>query len=155
MIVSKGPRPIKIPDYTGKPADRAEAALEKRGFEVDTTEVNSDTVPKGRVVTQSPDSGNGQRGDVISLVVSKGPVLVEVPEVVRMGVAEAHEAARGGRLPGAGGGGEPLHRRAVRRQHRPVRRQQGTQGQHGHHQRGLSSPVPGAAVLSDVRPLVS
>ena len=26
---------------------------------------------------------------MISLVVSKGPVLVEVPEVVRMGVAEA------------------------------------------------------------------
>ena len=89
VIVSKGPRPIKIPDHTGKPADRAEAALEKRGFEVDTTEVNSDTVPEGRVVTQSPDSGNGQRGDVISLVVSKGPVLVEVPEVVRMGVDEA------------------------------------------------------------------
>ena len=99
--MSKGPRPIKIPDHTGKPADRAEAALEKRGFEVDTTEVNSDTVPKGRVVTQSPDSGNGQRGDVISLVVSKGPVLVAVPEVVRMGVAEAHEAARGRRLQGA------------------------------------------------------
>ena len=89
VIVSKGPRPIKIPDHTGKPADRAEQALEKRGFEVDTTEVNSDTVREGSVVTQSPNSGNGQRGDVISLVVSKGPVLVEVPEVVRMGVAEA------------------------------------------------------------------
>ena len=66
-------------------------ALEKRGFEVDTTEVNSDTVPKGRVVSQSPDSGTGQRGDVISLVVSKGPVMVEVPDVVRMGVAEARD----------------------------------------------------------------
>ena len=148
--MSKGPRPIKIPDHTGKPADRAEAALEKRGFEVDTTEVNSDTVPEGRVVTQSPDSGTGQRGDVISLVVSKGPVMVEVPEVVRMGVAEATRAARGSRLPRPRAGVEPLHRRAVRRQHRPVRRQQGTQGQHGRRQRRLSSSVPGAAVLFNV-----
>jgi serine/threonine-protein kinase len=89
VIVSKGPRPVKIPDHTGQPADRAQQVLEKRGFEVETTEVNSDTVPEGRIITQSPESGTGQRGDVISLVVSKGPVMVEVPEVVRMGVDEA------------------------------------------------------------------
>ncbi len=91
VVVSKGPRPIRIPDFTGRSAATAETALEKRGFEVDATEVNHDTVPKGRVVSQSPDSGTGQRGDVISLVVSKGPVMVEVPDVVRMGVAEARE----------------------------------------------------------------
>ena len=54
-----------------------------------TTEVNDDTVPKGRVITQSPDSGTGQKGDVISLVVSKGPVMVEVPNVVGMGLDAA------------------------------------------------------------------
>ena len=91
VVVSKGPRPIKIPDFTGKPAEPAEAALEKRGFEVDTTEVNNDTVPKGRVISQSPDSGTGQKGDVISLVVSKGPVMVEVPNVVGMGLADAQD----------------------------------------------------------------
>ena len=139
VIVSKGPRPIKIPDYTGKPADRAEAALEKRGFEVDTTEVNSDTVPEGRVVSQSPDSGTGQRGDVISLVVSKGPVMVEVPDVVRMGVAEAHEAARGRRLPGRACAQASLY---IGVQYvvctDPARRHQGTQGQHGRRQRRLT-----------------
>ncbi len=91
VVVSKGPRPIRIPDFTGKPADPAEAALGKRGFEVDTTEVNSDAVPKGRVISQSPDSGTGQKGDVISLVVSKGPVMVEVPNVVGMGLADAQD----------------------------------------------------------------
>ena len=60
--------------------------LEKRGFEVDTTEVNTTPCAEGRVISQSPDSGTGQRGDVISLVVSKGPVMVEVPDVVRMGL---------------------------------------------------------------------
>jgi serine/threonine-protein kinase len=91
VVVSKGPRPIRIPDFTGKAADPSAKALEKLGFEVDTTEVNSDTVPKGRIVSQSPDTGTGQKGDVISLVVSKGPVMVEVPNVVRMGLAAAKE----------------------------------------------------------------
>jgi serine/threonine protein kinase/beta-lactam-binding protein with PASTA domain len=91
VVVSKGPRPIPIPDLTGRPAALAETALEKRGFEVKTTEVNSDTVPTGRVVSQSPDSGTGQKDDAVALVVSKGPVLVTVPDVVRSGLAAATE----------------------------------------------------------------
>ena len=91
VVLSRGPRPIDVPDYTGKPADRAAVSLDKLGFEVDSTEVNSDTVPTGRVISQSPDSGTGQKGDVVSLVVSKGPVMVEVPDVVRMGLAAARD----------------------------------------------------------------
>ena len=91
VVVSKGPKPIKIPDFTGKPAAPAEKALTQRGFKVDATQVNDDTVPKGRVISQSPNTGTGQRGDVISLVVSKGPVMVEVPDVVRMGLADAED----------------------------------------------------------------
>jgi beta-lactam-binding protein with PASTA domain len=89
VVVSKGPRPIKIPDLTGRLATFAKEALQKRGFKVDTTEVNDDTVPEGRIVSQSPDSGTGQKDDVISLVVSKGPVMVEVPNVVGMGLDAA------------------------------------------------------------------
>ena len=91
VVVSKGPRPIKIPDFTGKPASRAEQQLTDLGFQVDTTEVNSDAVPKGRVITQSPNSGTGQKGDTISLVVSKGPVLVAVPNVRGMGLQAAQQ----------------------------------------------------------------
>ena len=90
VIVSKGPRPIKIPDYTGKPADRGGAGPgEARASRWTPPRSTATPSRKGRIVTQSPDSGTGQRGDVISLVVSKGPVMVEVPDVVRMGVAEA------------------------------------------------------------------
>ena len=91
VVVSKGPRPIRIPDFTGKPVAAAQTVLGRRGFKVDTTEVNDDTVPKGRVITQSPDTGTGQKGDVISLVVSKGPVMVDVPNVVGMGLADAQQ----------------------------------------------------------------
>ena len=90
VVVSKGPRPIKIPDFTGKPAEpwrrRRWRSAASRST---TTEVNDDTVPKGRIISQSPDSGTGQKGDVISLVVSKGPVMVEVPNVVGMGLDAA------------------------------------------------------------------
>ncbi len=89
VILSKGPRPIKIPNYTGKPVAAVEKALAKLGFKADSTEVNNDTVPVGRVVTQSPSSGTGQKGDVISLVVSKGPVMVDVPDVIGMGLEAA------------------------------------------------------------------
>jgi serine/threonine protein kinase len=95
--VSKGPRPVKIPDYTGKPADPATKALEKLGFEIDASEVNSDTVDQGRIVSQNPDTGTGQKGDAISLVVSKGPAMVEVPNVIGMGLGAATQ-----RLEGAG-----------------------------------------------------
>ncbi len=89
VITSKGPKPVKIPDYAGKPAEAAEKALVKLGFKVDTAVVNSDTVPKGRVVSQSPSSGTGKKGDVISLMVSEGPVMVEVPDVIGSGLDAA------------------------------------------------------------------
>lgn len=89
LVVSKGPRPIEIPDLTGRDADRAARALGERGFEVETSEEHSDTVPQGRVISQSPDSGTGVRGDTVELVVSLGPVMVEVPRVIGMGVDAA------------------------------------------------------------------
>ncbi len=91
VVLSRGPRPIKVPDYSGKPADRAEASLTRLGFEVETDEVNSDTVDEGDVVSQTPRTGTGQKGDTVKLVVSKGPVMVEVPRVVGMGLAAATE----------------------------------------------------------------
>ncbi len=81
VTVSKGREPIDIPDFTGKSAARAEQRLTKLEFEVSTSEENSDTVPKGDLISQSPDRGTGFRGDTITLVVSKGPVMVEVPSL--------------------------------------------------------------------------
>jgi beta-lactam-binding protein with PASTA domain len=97
VIVSKGPRPITIPNFSGKAVAPATRALQKLGFKVEASEVNSDTVPVGRIVSQSPNSGTGKKGDAIALVVSKGPVLVAVPDVVSMG----YEAAKD-RLEAAG-----------------------------------------------------
>ena len=89
LLVSKGPRPIQVPDFTGKPAGHAEQVLTARGFHVEVTQENSDTVPQGEVISQDPSSGTLFRGDTVKLVASKGPVMVQVPQVRGVGVDEA------------------------------------------------------------------
>ncbi len=90
IVVSRGRKPIQVSDFTGKPATAAVDALTQEGLTVDATrQENSDTVPKGSVVSQSPASGTLFRGDKVTLVVSKGPVLVAVPDVQGKQEAEA------------------------------------------------------------------
>ncbi|WP_310962954.1 Stk1 family PASTA domain-containing Ser/Thr kinase [Nocardioides terrisoli] len=81
VVVSKGPKPITIPDFTGRSATKAKNRLSDLGFKVSDTSQFSDSVPAGKVVSQSPASGTGHRGDAIELVVSKGPELVTVPSL--------------------------------------------------------------------------
>ena len=62
LVVSKGQRPIKVVDYTGRDADTATKALTKLGFEVDrTAEENSDSVAKGDVISQTPTAARWSR----------------------------------------------------------------------------------------------
>ena len=83
VVVSKGREPIEVPKVTGAAFDAASATITRAGLEVKRGEdVNSDTVPAGSVVSQSPDKGTLHRGDAVTLVVSKGPVMVQVPNVV-------------------------------------------------------------------------
>ena len=95
VVVSKGKRPIKIPDWTGRSGDKAVDALAGLGFDVQRTDDFSDTVPLGRVISQSPSSGTGFKGDQVSLVVSKGPQLVTVPRLTGQKVEDATHALEG------------------------------------------------------------
>ena len=80
--MSKGRQPVTLADWTGKAADLAVKALTAQGLKVDATQQdNSDTVPKGSVISQTPAGGNVFKGNPVVLVVSKGPVLVQVPDV--------------------------------------------------------------------------
>lgn len=81
VVVSKGPAPIPITSWVGKPTAEAKAALETLGFVVTITEENSKTVPQGAVIAQNPAQGEGRKGGSIALVSSKGPVMVPVPNV--------------------------------------------------------------------------
>ena len=89
LVVSRGPRPVRVPDLVEEDAEAATKTLEKAGFEVDASEENSDSVPAGKVISQVPRTGSLHKGDTVRLSVSKGPVLVDVPDVRRMNVEEA------------------------------------------------------------------
>ena len=89
LVVSLGPEPIDVPDFIGKNAEKAEAALTGLGFKVTTTKQNNPEVPEGRVIAQSPREGTLFRGDSVELLVSEGPEMVEVPNVNGAGRDEA------------------------------------------------------------------
>lgn len=70
----------EVADVSGQSADNAEKALKKQGFEVITSEAYSDSVEKGKVISQLPEAGSMQiPGSTISLTISKGtePKAVE------------------------------------------------------------------------------
>ncbi|MFH0176832.1 Stk1 family PASTA domain-containing Ser/Thr kinase [Streptomyces cacaoi] len=90
IVVSKG-SPIAVPDVTGDAVDDARAELEEAGLKVKvaTTQVNSE-FDKGRVATQTPEEGSeAAEGDTVTLTLSKGPEMVEVPDVVGASVDDA------------------------------------------------------------------
>ena len=91
LVVSKGPAPIPIKSYVGRKYAAAEKALRRAGFTVVTERRHSDEVANGLVLTQNPSSGEGRRGDTITLTESLGPVLVRVPNVSSMGVKAAQK----------------------------------------------------------------
>ncbi|WP_394434861.1 Stk1 family PASTA domain-containing Ser/Thr kinase [Streptomyces sp. SGAir0957] len=92
LVVSKG-APVDVPDVTGESEQDAVAELEEAGLkaEIATTRVTSDE-DKGDVARQSPKDGQLSEGDTVTLTISKGPPLIEVPDVEGMSVDEAHDA---------------------------------------------------------------
>lgn len=91
LVISKGRQPIPVTDWTGKPADQATADLQGKGLKVVTRQDYSETVPAGSVISQSPTDGTLYRGDTVTLVVSQGPPLVQVPDVRDMKASEARK----------------------------------------------------------------
>jgi len=91
LTVSKGPRPLPVPDVRGKEQGAAVAAVEAAGLKavVAPEPVFDRNVPKGSVVGQDPATGNLTRGGTVTLTVSKGPKLVEVPSFIGKQVSDA------------------------------------------------------------------
>jgi serine/threonine-protein kinase len=100
LVVSKGPELLAVPDVTGQPRAAAVERLAEAGFEAAVTEVFSDTVRKGVVLTQDPATGRAPRDSTVQLQVSKGPELITVPDLVgeRQAVAEQRLEALGLRV---------------------------------------------------------
>jgi serine/threonine-protein kinase len=91
LRVSGGPDTIAVPNAVGLPEADARDRLVGAGFQVESNEVFAEREP-GTVTAQSPGAGaEAERGATVTIDVSKGTGLVEVPNVVGMtrGQAEA------------------------------------------------------------------
>jgi eukaryotic-like serine/threonine-protein kinase len=90
--VSRGVRPLTIPDVRGQPYESAASALQGAGFKVARRNVDS-TEPEGTVVDQQPSAGGtAPAGSTITLSVSKGPIDQPVPDVTNQAEGDAISA---------------------------------------------------------------
>lgn len=90
LVVSKG-SPVDVPDVTGLSVEDATAALDDQGLKAKVLpdRVNSPE-DAGDVAEQSPDEGEeAAEGDTITLTVSKGPQMIDVPDVTGKDVDDA------------------------------------------------------------------
>ena len=93
IIVSSGPGEATIPFVRGSPRNAAEKQLEDAGFKVDVRREYSDDVRSNRVIeTSPPERTRIERGSTVTLVVSRGPRKVELPDVVGQNRDEAEQA---------------------------------------------------------------
>lgn len=83
-----------VPDVTGFDQASAEALIVADGFVVGTvTQQVSNTVPVGEVISQSPAAGTEAAPDsAVDLVVSAGPALAIVPDVIDLPRTDAEAA---------------------------------------------------------------
>ena len=92
IVVSRGPAPVRVPDIEEMDSAEAERTLAAAGLKGKVTgEEFSREIPKGTVMSQDPDGGKVDRGSTIGYVVSKGPRMIEVPDVVGKDLDDAEE----------------------------------------------------------------
>lgn len=90
VVLSLGPKPIDVPDLTDKTPQEAEALLTGLGLVLATgEEVYSLDVEKGKIAQQNPATGTLPKGGTVTVDISKGPEMVQVPNVYRKTEAEA------------------------------------------------------------------
>jgi serine/threonine-protein kinase len=96
LIVSKGPAPVPVPNLVGRSLSSAEKSLTNIGLEYSVTREYSKSVPTGHVISTDPKAGEkANRGDSVSLVVSKGPPLITVPDLYKTAEADARATLEG------------------------------------------------------------
>jgi beta-lactam-binding protein with PASTA domain/tRNA A-37 threonylcarbamoyl transferase component Bud32 len=95
VVVSVGKPKVDVPQLAGRSLAAAQAALVEAHLKGRAERVFDDDVPSGRVVGTEPGAGSRVTwGSTVIVRVSKGPDLVEVPDVVDLDREEAVERLR-------------------------------------------------------------
>ena len=147
LVVSKGLPPVNVPDLVGDSTDSAQNQLDKFNLEyAESGEEYDNKVPAGSIISQDPTAGTSvPQGSTVSVVVSLGPPLVEVPDVFDMpleqAIAELERPVSSTR-PSTSFGVSPFDRVATQD---PGRRQHGPQGQRRRARHRLMAALPKSA----------
>lgn len=92
VVVSAGYPKLPVPDLVGLSLEAAEVRLRVRELETGKVERVYSEKPEGIVISQSPADVKLEWYSKVDLVVSKGPELIEVPDVVGLPAAKATKA---------------------------------------------------------------
>lgn len=89
VVISLGREPVDVPSLADMTRDKAVKTLEDAGLKADVKEDFSETIPAGKVISQNPENGTVYRGDAVTVVISKGPPVVQVPNVTDLSAKDA------------------------------------------------------------------
>ena len=90
ILVSKGPAPVAVPPIVGTLITDATSVLTDLGLTAETVRQEFDNSVAGTILSTDPTPGTPvPKGTIIKVVVSKGPPLVIVPNVIGMDVNTA------------------------------------------------------------------
>lgn len=83
-LLDRGPEQVPVPTVVGLTQEQATTTIQDAGLTVgEVTRAAHETIEKGRVISQSPDSdASVDEGGSVSFVVSSGKPDVEIPDVV-------------------------------------------------------------------------
>lgn len=85
LVISKGPKPVPVPELVGQKVATAKGRLADAGLKVDSSQKFSETVPDNVVISVKPKAGTVvDSGSRVSIIVSKGPPPVPVPNLIDM-----------------------------------------------------------------------
>jgi beta-lactam-binding protein with PASTA domain/tRNA A-37 threonylcarbamoyl transferase component Bud32 len=90
LVVSDGPKPVPVPDVAGLSYDEAAARLVAVKLKAGEGGDYSDTVPTGTVIGSNPAVGtDAPRDSTVTVIVSLGPPIVAIPNVIGSTVESA------------------------------------------------------------------
>ena len=90
LVISTGPEEVDVPTVVGLTREEADQLLIDAGLAVGEVGAEaSETVPEGRVISQTPATGRLEIGEPVNFVVSTGRDLISVPAVVDLPDGEA------------------------------------------------------------------
>ena len=82
---------VEVPNVVNEEVETAKEILEKAGLKVNVlNELHDIEVPEGHVISQNPEGGSRvKKNRVVTLEVSKGPEIVQLPDVTGQTLQEA------------------------------------------------------------------